>query len=84
MRICPRCNKETLSLKNIFSLRYECKSCNSVCSSSTGQKAVGNILINILPLLGILFGIISKSGIIFITFAVAVSCVLPKTSGSGR
>lgn len=76
MRECPSCKNNTLRLKNIFTLRYKCDSCGSVCTSSTGSKAVGNILINVLPVIGVVLAIVTKSAFVFLLSAIVAPLFL--------
>lgn len=76
MRTFPECGKESLKFENIFSLRYSCTSCNAICTSSTAQKAISIIIINLVSLLGIALGIIFKHGIVVVLSTVALTIAL--------
>lgn len=76
MRECPSCKENTSRLKNIFSLRYKCESCGSVSTSSTGHKAFANILINVLPIFGVILTAVFKSVVVFLLFAVILPLLL--------
>lgn len=76
MRVCPQCHNKTLTLKNIFTLKYRCSSCNALCTSSTAHKAVANILVNVLPIVGIILGIAFKSAVLFFIGAIIIPITL--------
>ncbi|HEY7773091.1 MAG TPA: hypothetical protein VIC26_07905 [Marinagarivorans sp.] len=76
MRLCPHCNNKALKLKNIFTLKYECQSCNALWTSTTAHKAVANVLINLLPVVGIILAVVFNSLLLFLLGAVALPIAL--------
>lgn len=76
MRACPACQHKCLKLKNIFTLKYACQHCGAECTTSTGHKAAANILINFLPVIGIVLAVVLKSVWVFLIGAILLPCVL--------
>jgi hypothetical protein len=76
MKKCLNCKEVALSQKNIFSSQYRCKACGAVCTPSTRSRAVNHIIINVLPVLGIVLAFFTKSITVFFLFAVAMPLLL--------
>ncbi|GAB1255768.1 hypothetical protein NBRC116494_02700 [Aurantivibrio plasticivorans] len=73
MRKCPSCGNKALRLRNVFSVKYICNTCHAVCTISTRQKAIANVLVNLVPILGVVLGIIFQSGFVFILSALIIT-----------
>lgn len=69
-------SSEGAYLKNIFTVKYECRDCGAVCSTSTGHKSVANILINFLPVIGVVLAVVFKSVWVFALGAVVLLLAL--------
>lgn len=76
MKECLNCKELTLAQKHLFSSQYRCKTCGAVCSPSTSSKAINHIIINLLPLLGVVLAFFTKSVTVFLLFAVALPLLL--------
>lgn len=76
MKHCVNCKAKALSQKHLFSTQYRCKACGAVCAPSATSKAVNHLIINILPVLGVLLAVLTKSAAVFLVLGIALPLLL--------
>ncbi len=65
MRHCPHCDQPRLRKNHWLSTRYHCLACGHRFALMPRQRAISLVLINVLPLVGVVAGIATHSLLVF-------------------